>query len=616
MSIVGILFAVLGLSFLIFIHELGHYLMAKRAGMKIEVFSIGMGKPIISWKQNGVKWQICYLLFGGYVRIAGMEGENGKEPYQVKGGFYSKKPIYRLLVAGAGPLVNIVFALFLFSVVYFAGGQMKPFSGHTKVIGTVDKGSQISEAGITAGDTIISVDDKEYGGFKDILMQGMLKHKNSVKVVFGHQGEEIVEEKVRLYSPEKNLATKQWPAEWRSMGVLSPANYVISNGFVPGEEEFAPLKDSGISKNDRIVYVDGVTIYSLSQLSDVIGNDIALVTVLRDGKKLHMQVPRIALGDLKLTDEQKNEFIDSKREMNLEGALASTQFIPFLVSEGLYVEDELSLIDDEPFVTEDSSLRKGDKILAVSGINVSTPAEFYAAISSRKCVVIVSNMGDGSTLSLDNDAVFLGGLDRQIIAGMESSLGAEKKISASGYRFLNVVEPISHKQYLEKANPEHIALYKKKYDKEDFDHIMSKHTLFSGTLLKDKEVVYNPHPFAVAGDIMSEMVFSFKGLFTGSISPKHMSGPVGMVKIVHDGSKGSLLTGVYWLGLISLNLGLMNLLPLPVLDGGHICFTLYEVITKKRIKAKTMQKMMMPFIFLLIFFFAYVTFYDVIKVFS
>jgi regulator of sigma E protease len=145
---------------------------------------------------------------------------------------------------------------------------------------------------------------------------------------------------------------------------------------------------------------------------------------------------------------------------------------------------------------------------------------------------------------------------------------------------------------------------------------MSKHTLFSGTLLKDKEVVYNPHPFAVAGDIMSEMVFSFKGLFTGSISPKHMSGPVGMVKIVHDGSKGSLLTGVYWLGLISLNLGLMNLLPLPVLDGGHICFTLYEVITKKRIKAKTMQKMMMPFIFLLIFFFAYVTFYDVIKVFS
>ncbi|MCH9617457.1 MAG: hypothetical protein SP4CHLAM5_08240 [Chlamydiia bacterium] len=616
MSIVGILFAVLGLSFLIFIHELGHYLMAKRAGMKIEVFSIGMGKPIISWNQNGVKWQICYLLFGGYVRIAGMEGEKGKEPYQIKGGFYSKKPIHRLLVAGAGPFVNIVFALFLFAIVYFAGGQMKPFSGHTKVIGAVDKGSQIAEAGITAGDSIISIDDRAYGGFNDVLIQGMLKHKNNVKVVFNHQGEQVIQEKVRLYSPEKNLASKQFPDEWRSMGVLSPANYVISNGFTPLEEEFAPLKDSGLQKNDRIVYVDGETIYSLLQLSDVIGKDIALVTVLRDGKKMHMQVPRIALGDLKLTDAQKNEFIDSKREMNLEGAFATTQFIPFLVSEGLHVQEELSLIDDELVVTEDNSLQKGDKILAVSGINVSTPAEFYEAISSRKCVVIVSNMGEQGVSSLDSDADFLGGLDSQVIAKMESSIGTEQKTSCSGYRFLNVVEVATRGQYLEKANPELIAFYKKKYDKEDFNNFMAKHTLFSGVALKDKEVVYNPHPFAVAGDIMSEMVFSFKGLFTGSISPKHMSGPVGMVKVVHDQSKGSLLTGIYWLGLISLNLGLMNLLPLPVLDGGHICFTLYEMITKKRIKAKTMQKMMMPFIFLLIFFFAYVTFYDVVKVFS
>ena len=616
MSIVGILFAVIGLSFLIFIHELGHYLMAKRAGMKIEVFSIGMGKPIISWKQNGVKWQICYLLFGGYVRIAGMEGENGKEPYQVRGGFYSKKPIYRLLVAGAGPFVNIVFALMLFGVVYFCGGQMKPFSEHTKLVGSVDKGSQIQVAGMEPGDKIISFDGVPYSGFRDTLMQGMLKNKESIDVVFEKKNHEIISEKIRLYSPEKTAVSKRFPKEWRSMGVLSSATYVVSGGFENGKEEFAPLKDSGISKGDRIVYVDGEVVYSLLQLSEIVGRDISLVTVERAGTKMNIAVPRVLLGDLKLTDQQKDEFIDSKREMNLDSALSSTQFIPYLVSEGLCVQEELPLIEDDVVVSESSVLKKGDKILAVSGDRVTTSKEFYEAIATRKCVVMVAETGSEKTSWLQGDQVFMDGLDKDTIAQMEASLAAEEKANISGLRFLNNAVPVVRGEYLKKASPSHIAIYQNKYDKEEFNKLMQGKTLFSGVMLQGKQVVYNPGPFKVAGDIVNEMVFSFKGLFSGSISPKHMSGPVGMVKLVHDGSRGSVVTGIYWLGLISLNLGLMNLLPLPVLDGGHICFTLYEVITKKRIKAKTMQRMMVPFIFLLIFFFAYVTFYDVIKVFS
>ena len=60
-SIMYIVFAILGLSFLIFIHELGHYFMARRLGMRVETFSIGFGKPIYSWVRDGVKWQIGWL---------------------------------------------------------------------------------------------------------------------------------------------------------------------------------------------------------------------------------------------------------------------------------------------------------------------------------------------------------------------------------------------------------------------------------------------------------------------------------------------------------------------------------------------------------------------------
>lgn len=611
MSIVGILFAVIGLSFLIFIHELGHYLMAKKAGMKIEVFSIGMGKPIVSWKQNGVKWQICYLLFGGYVRIAGMEGENGKEPYQVRGGFYSKKPAYRLLVAAAGPFVNIVFALLLFFVVYMAGGQMKPFAAHTKIIGSVDKGSQVDELAISAGDKIISIDGVPYRSFKDAFMPGMLKQKQSVDVVFEKKNKEIVKETIHLYTPTKGSVPKTLPEEWRTMGVLSSANYLVADGFTKEGKAFAPLKDSGIEKGDRIVYVDGEIIYSYPQLEALMKKDIALITVKRDGNILNMQVPRVALGDLKLSQAQQDEFLDTKREINLAGALSSLQFIPYLVSNALQIEEPLLYLEEMP-KKDHFTLQKGDEIIAVSGKKVSSAKEFYEAISQRNCVVMLAKETTQTPLWLDADNSFNQVLAAEKIKAQENTFGTDKE---GAYKVITA-SPVTYKQYLENAHPEEIAILQERMDKEDFNQLMGRDTLFSGLKLKDKEVVYNPTPLVQTGDVISEMAFSFKGLFSGSLSPRHLSGPVGMVKMVHDGSKGSITTGIYWLGLISLNLGLMNLLPLPILDGGHICFTFYEMITRKRIKAKTMQKMMVPFFFLLIAFFAYVTFYDVIKVFG
>ena len=86
-SIIYVILAAFGLGFLIFIHELGHYFMARRVGMTVEAFAIGFGKPVLSWECNGVKWHICALPFGGYVRIAGMEKKGKLEPHQIPDGF-------------------------------------------------------------------------------------------------------------------------------------------------------------------------------------------------------------------------------------------------------------------------------------------------------------------------------------------------------------------------------------------------------------------------------------------------------------------------------------------------------------------------------------------------
>ena len=120
-SILYAILAILGLGFLVCIHELGHFWVARRKGMKVEAFAIGFGKPLYTWEHNGVKWQIGCLPFGGYVKIAGMQKEGSREPYEIADGFFSKKPWARIQVALAGPLVNIAFSIVVFSLIESAG---------------------------------------------------------------------------------------------------------------------------------------------------------------------------------------------------------------------------------------------------------------------------------------------------------------------------------------------------------------------------------------------------------------------------------------------------------------------------------------------------------------
>src|SRR5262245_21668549 len=143
MTLVYFLLAAIALGFLVFIHELGHYFAAKMTGMTVEVFSIGFGKPFLKWRWHNVDWQLCWVHFGGYIKIAGMElGKkdryNYEEPYDIPNGFFSKSPWKRIVVALAGPFANLLLALLLFTAIWAMGGREKPFSDFTHVVGWVD----------------------------------------------------------------------------------------------------------------------------------------------------------------------------------------------------------------------------------------------------------------------------------------------------------------------------------------------------------------------------------------------------------------------------------------------------------------------------------------------
>ena len=123
--------------------------------MKVEVFSIGFGPTLRQWTLQGVKWQLCILPFGGYVRIAGMEKKGGLEPHQIPDGFYSKTPRQRIQVALAGPIAtNILFAFVAFTLIWLTGGQKKPFQQLTHVVGYVDADSIFKMNSVVPGDVL------------------------------------------------------------------------------------------------------------------------------------------------------------------------------------------------------------------------------------------------------------------------------------------------------------------------------------------------------------------------------------------------------------------------------------------------------------------------------
>ena len=94
-----------------------------------------------------------------------------------------------------------------------------------------------------------------------------------------------------------------------------------------------------------------------------------------------------------------------------------------------------------------------------------------------------------------------------------------------------------------------------------------------------------------------------------------MAGPIGIVQLIHQSWEAGVKEALFWMGVISLNLGVINLLPIPVLDGGHIFFSLYEAVTKRRISGKTMERLVIPFVGPLVAFFLFITFHDLARLF-
>lgn len=630
LSIFYLVLAILGLGFLIFIHELGHYFVARRVGMTVEVFSIGFGTPIRQWTIQGVKWQLCMLPFGGYVRIAGMDKKGSLEPHQIPDGFFGKKPLDRIKVAIAGPAVNILFSLVAFCIIWASGGQEKPFQEHTNIIGYVDPQSKLYSSGVRPGDELTTLDGKSVEGYKDLLISMVLDEKAAT--LKGNEIDYFSGQKApfSVALPPPNSA-KPPIAE---LGI-TPAQYLIFDQF---SSPASPLQNSGIQKGDRIIWVDGELIFSTQQLSTVLNDSKSLLTFERNGQLFLSRAPRLLISDLCLNSEQKNELDDWQHEAGFKAKTSQLYFIPYLLNHNGIVEESLSFMDCnadkvQP-VTEARHplaiiLQPGDRIIAVDGIRVTNSIELLKQLQNRNASVIVQRAADASIPSWKAaDTLFESSIKPVALQQIISNIGSPTP-TAKADNFI-LLSPISLKSLSELSlDPKtkaqlsaDLEMKKKAIEKiENSEQRQQQLTLLEqsqkrlmlGAHLRDRTVAYNPSPLTLFIGVFDQTWKTLTSLVTGFLSPKALSGPVGIVQALQASWSNGIKDALFWLGFVSLNLAILNLLPIPVLDGGHILFASIEGITKKPVKSKTMEKLILPFLILLVILFVYLTYQDIVK---
>jgi regulator of sigma E protease len=185
------------LTVLVFVHELGHYLIARWNGVRIEVFSIGFGPELFGWNDRaGTRWKFSAIPLGGYVRMFGDEDATSVLPgsglanlteAERSVSFHHKRLRQRVAVVAGGPLANFVFAIVVLSALFMTYGE--PFT--PAEVGEVLPGSAAEHAGFRAGDVIIRIDDHAIERFEDVQRLVALHLDAPMTVVVRRDGQPV-----------------------------------------------------------------------------------------------------------------------------------------------------------------------------------------------------------------------------------------------------------------------------------------------------------------------------------------------------------------------------------------------------------------------------------------
>ena len=190
-SILAFLF-VLGV--LIFVHELGHFIMARRIGVRVLTFSLGFGPKLLSFKRGDTEYCISAIPLGGYVKMAGENPEDARTGADDE--FLSKTKWQRFQVLIMGPLMNLLLAVVVMAFVFYQGAQVAAFEQEPVVIGSFAPGSVAAAAGLQPGDRLMTLDGTRIETWDDFSLAIISRAKRTITVVVEREGKAVEKQMV------------------------------------------------------------------------------------------------------------------------------------------------------------------------------------------------------------------------------------------------------------------------------------------------------------------------------------------------------------------------------------------------------------------------------------
>lgn len=263
------------LGVLVFVHEFGHYAVAKICGVRVEVFSLGFGKRLWGFRRGDTDYRLSLLPLGGYVKMA---GENPMEERTGDPGEFTSHPRWqRFLIAIAGPTMNVILAILVFTFVFRFHHDYWFYERQPVNIFSVTPGSPAAKAGIKPGDKIVKIDDVENPTWNQAWIGFGMSASQQVDVTV-QRGDQLI--------PMKLVPEAKGVEHIGDVGLMWPE-------FVGTLEPDLPAAKVGIQVGDVLVSVNGIAVKNTDEVQIELAKTkdapVQLI-VWRDGKELPFTV--------------------------------------------------------------------------------------------------------------------------------------------------------------------------------------------------------------------------------------------------------------------------------------------------------------------------------------